>query len=402
MWKSTTSLAFSSRTATFATKASNSAATIGLARYSTVRTFKNSITRNSIAKSLAISPRTSRLFSSMADLPKTQYGWKYDKSINNLKLVEDLKVPTPSATQVVVKIEAAGLCHSDLHVLEGLDVGDDYVMGHEIFGHIVLTGDDVTNYSVGDRVAAFGPGACGECELCRTGHDNDCTNTSGKWFGLGFDGGYQQYLLVKNPRNLVKVPDSVSDVAAAAVITDAMLTPYHAIKLAGLDPSKKVLFIGAGGLGSTAVQIGKLFGAHITVLERKESARELVKLFGADEVYESLPEDTPLGTFDACLDFVSLQQTFEICQKYIKSHGIIIPVGLGAPALSFNLADLALREVKIIGSFWGTSNELAECYRIAGKGLIHPKTTKVSLKELPAAFEKLKKGEVSGRLVLIP
>lgn len=311
-------------------------------------------------------------------------------------------MPTPSSTQVVVKIEAAGLCHSDLHIFEGLDVGDDYVMGHEIFGHIAKVGEGVQNFTVGDRVAAFGPGACGDCELCREGNDNDCTQTGGKWFGLGFDGGYQEYLLVRNPRNLVKVPDSVTDVAAAAVITDAMLTPYHAIKQAQLNPSKKVLFIGAGGLGSTAVQIGKLFGSHITVVERKESARKLAELFGADEVYAELPPETSPGTFDACLDFVALQLTFDLCQKYVKSHGIIIPVGLGSERLSFNLADLALREVRVLGSFWGTSNDLVECFGIASKGQIHPKTTTVSLRELPAAFEKLKKGEVSGRLVLVP
>lgn len=338
----------------------------------------------------------------MATLPETQYGWKFDKAINNLKLVEDLPVPQPGPNQVLVKIEAAGLCHLDLHVLEGLDVGDDYVMGHEIFGHIAQTGESVSKFLVGDRVAAFGPNSCGECELCREGNDNDCTATGGKWFGLGFDGGYQQYLLVKNPRNLVKVPDSVTDVAAAAVITDAMMTPYHAIKQAQLTPAKKALFIGAGGLGSTAVQIGKLFGAHITVLDKKQSARELVKLFGADEVYEKLPEDTQPGTFDVVLDFVAVQPTFDIGQKYVKLHGIIIPVGLGAQRLSFDLADLALREVRVLGSFWGTSKDLAECYDIASKGQLKPKTTKVPLKELPAAFEKLKKGEVSGRLVMIP
>lgn len=366
------------------------------------------IVTTGIARTLSASYKTTtflnttRKMATVPALPTVQYGWKYDRSINNLKLVEDLPVPIPSATEVVVKVEAAGLCHSDLHVLEGLDVGDDYVMGHEIFGHIVLKGDNIANFAIGDRVAAFGPNACGECELCREGNDNDCIATGGKWLGLGFDGGYQQYLLVKRPRNLVKVPESVTDVAAAAVITDAMLTPYHAIKQAGLSPKTKALFIGAGGLGSTAVQIGKLFGAHLTVLDRKEEARNLAKLFGADEVYESLPADTKPGAFDVVLDFVSMQQTFDIGQKYVKSHGIIIPVGLGAKRLSFDLADLALREVRVLGSFWGTSTDLAECYEIAAKGQLKPKTTKVPLKELPAAFEKLKSGQVSGRLVLIP
>lgn len=336
----------------------------------------------------------------MATIPKTQYGFKFDKSLSNIRLVENLPVQQPSSNQVLLKIEAAGLCHSDLHVLEGLDVGENFVMGHEIFGKVASKGEEVTHLEVGDRVAAFGPNSCGVCSMCRQGHDNDCLRT--KWLGLGVDGGFQEYLLVKNTRNLIKVPDEVSDPAVAAVTTDAMLTPYHAIKTANLGPSTKALFIGAGGLGSTAVQIAKLFGAHITVLDTKQSALDLAKLFGADEIYTQLPASTEPGFFDVCLDFVAVQKTFETCQKYVKSHGIIMPVGLGASNLSFDLGDLALREIRVLGSFWGTSNEITECFDLVKQGKIKPKVTSFPLKELPECIEKLKKGTVSGRMVLIP
>lgn len=236
--------------------------------------------------------------------------------------------------------------------------------------------------------------------MCRQGYDNDCLKT--EWLGLGNDGGYQQYLLVKNPRNLIKVPSEVSDPAVAAVITDAMLTPYHAIKMAELTPAKKALFIGAGGLGSTGVQIAKLFGSHVTVLDTKPAALELAKQFGADEVYTELPSDTKPGSFDVCLDFVAIQKTFEVCQKFVKPHGTIIPVGLGATHLSFDLGDLALREVRVLGSFWGTSNDITECYELVKEGKIHPKVTTFPLKELPECIERLKRGDVSGRMVLIP
>lgn len=336
----------------------------------------------------------------MATIPKTQYGFKFDKSLSNIRLVENLPVQQPSSNQVLLKIEAAGLCHTDLHLLDGFDAGDNYVMGHEIFGLVASKGEDVKHLELGDRVAAFGPNSCGVCSMCRQGYDNDCLKT--EWLGLGNDGGYQQYLLVRNPRNLIKVPQEVSDPAVAAVITDAMLTPYHAIKMANLTPAKKALFIGAGGLGSTGVQIAKLFGAHVTVLDTKKSALELAKQFGADEVFTELPATTEQGTYDVCLDFVAIQKTFDICQKYIKSHGTIIPVGLGATHLSFDLGDLALREIRVLGSFWGTSNDITECYDLVKQGKIHPKVTSFPLKELPECIEKLKKGDVSGRMVLIP
>uniref|UniRef100_A0A0L0NX94 Secondary alcohol dehydrogenase n=1 Tax=Candidozyma auris TaxID=498019 RepID=A0A0L0NX94_CANAR len=336
----------------------------------------------------------------MATIPKTQYGFKFDKLLNNIRLVENLPVQTPSSNQVLLKIEAAGLCHTDLHLLDGFDAGDNYVMGHEIFGLVALKGEEVSHLELGDKVAAFGPNSCGVCSMCRQGYDNDCLKT--EWLGLGNDGGYQQYLLVKNPRNLIKVPSEVSDPAVAAVITDAMLTPYHAIKMAELTPAKKALFIGAGGLGSTGVQIAKLFGSHVTVLDTKPAALELAKQFGADEVYTELPSDTKPGSFDVCLDFVAIQKTFEVCQMFVKPHGTIIPVGLGATHLSFDLGDLALREVRVLGSFWGTSNDITECYELVKEGKIHPKVTTFPLKELPECIERLKRGDVSGRMVLIP
>lgn len=334
----------------------------------------------------------------MASIPKIQYGFRFDKASRSLKLVENLPVAVPRASQLLVKVEAAGLCHSDLHVLDGLDVGDHFVMGHEIYGHVVQVGDGVP-FAVGDKVAAFGPNACGRCEMCRLGRDNDCTTNASKWFGLGNDGGYQEYLLVENTRNLVKVPDGVPAPVAAAV-TDAMLTPYHAIKAAGLGPHKRALFVGAGGLGTTAVQIAKAFGAHVTVVDRKPSALALAKSFGADETYTDLPAGS--GPYDACLDFVAVQSTFDLCQKLVKLHGALVPVGLGADRLLFDLADLALREVQIMGSFWGTSGDLAECFELARLGKIAPKVTTRPLRELPQCVEQLRAGHVEGRLVLIP
>ncbi|KAK6204530.1 1-phenyl-1, 2-ethanediol dehydrogenase [Scheffersomyces amazonensis] len=342
----------------------------------------------------------------MATIPSSQYGFFYNSKVG-LKLKEDLPVAKLLPGQVLLKVEAAGLCHSDLHIIyEGLDCGDNYVMGHEIAGTIAdaLPGVDgqFSNLKVGDRVACFGANGCGNCEFCRTGKDNDCVNAYANWFGLGSDGGYQQYLLVRNPRNLVPIPENV-EFAEAAAITDAVLTPYHAIRLANVTPVTKLLIIGAGGLGTNAIQLACAFGADVTVLDKKQKALDIAKKLDPQiTAYTELPNDLPVAIFDVILDLVGIQATFDLAQKYVKSKGIIVPVGLGSPNLNFDLASLALREINIYGSFWGTSQDLAECFALAAQGKVKPQVHTVSLKELPTYIEKLRNGQYEGRVVLIP
>ncbi|KAG7662828.1 uncharacterized protein J8A68_003683 [[Candida] subhashii] len=340
-----------------------------------------------------------------SEIPTTQYGFYYTKK-DGLNLKENLPVPKPGPGELLLKVDAVGLCHSDLHIIyEGLDCGDNYVMGHEVAGTVAsLGGDnvaDVAGYKVGERVACVGPNGCGVCKFCRAGQDNLCTNSFLDWFGLGYDGGYEQYLLVKRPRNLVRIPDNVSSEDAAA-ITDAMLTPYHALKIAKLTPTSNVLIIGAGGLGINGIQIAKTFGSKITVLDPKEPAREIAKTLGADNVYDKLPDSVKAGSFDICVDFVGAQSTFDLCQKYIRSKGDIVVVGLHSPNLTFNLGDLALREINILGSFWGTSNDLAECFELASQGKVKPKVAKAPLRQLPEYVQKLRKGAYEGRVVFNP
>ncbi|KAK6871698.1 NAD-dependent alcohol dehydrogenase [Candida tropicalis] len=334
-------------------------------------------------------------------IPATQTGFFFTKE-QGLKYRTDIPVPKPQAGQLLMKVNAVGLCHSDLHVIDKeLECGDNYVMGHEIAGTIAELGPEVVGFKVGDRVACVGPNGCGVCKHCLTGNDNVCKTAFLDWFGLGADGGYEEYLLVRRPRNLVKVPDNVS-IEAAAAITDAVLTPYHAVKTAKIKPTSNVLVVGAGGLGGNGIQIVKAFGGKVTVLDKKQKARDQAKKLGADEVYDELPASIEPGSFDVCLDFVSVQATYDICQKYCEPKGIIIPVGLGAPKLAIDLADLDLREITVTGTFWGTANDLREAFELVSQGKIKPVVSHAPLKELPDYIEKLKKGAYEGRVVFHP
>ncbi|ABN66727.2 secondary alcohol dehydrogenase (SADH2) [Scheffersomyces stipitis CBS 6054] len=334
-------------------------------------------------------------------IPATQYGFVFTKK-DGLKIRENMPVLEPKADQVLLKVDAVGLCHSDLHAIyDGFDFGDNYVMGHEIAGTIVKKGAMVDFWDLNTRVACFGPNSCGHCQLCRTGFENDCINVVNGWFGLGKNGGYQQYLLVEKPRNLVAIPDNVESSDAAA-ITDALLTPYHAMRLAGVRSGTKLLQIGAGGLGVNGIQIAKAFGAQVTVIDKKPEAVDVAKSLGADEVYSALPESTSPGSFDVAIDYVSTQGTFDTCQKYVRSKGNIVPVGLAAPRISFNLGDLALREINVLGSFWGTSSDLKECFDLVSKGKVKPKVTVAPLKQLPEYIVKLQNSAYEGRVVFKP
>ncbi|CDK24134.1 unnamed protein product [Kuraishia capsulata CBS 1993] len=341
----------------------------------------------------------------MSALSKTQAGYIFKKGAGHIVKAE-VPIPKPTGAQSLLRVKAAGMCHSDLHVIgETLEVPTDgYVLGHEIAGELVEIGDSVNPevFKVGGRYAVHGLNSCGSCEMCRTGHDNDCTGNESKWYGLGISGGYQQYLLVPNSHHLLPIPDNVSYEVAAAT-SDAVLTPYHAIKNSGVTPSSKVLMFGLGGLGSNALQILKAFGAYVVAVDVKPASKAIADEFKADEFYTDISQSSwKPASFDYCFDFVSLQVTFDICQKYIKSHGTIFPVGLGSSKLTFDLGNLALREVKIVGNFWGTSQEQIEAMELVSSGRVKPQVHTTELENLPESLEKLEEGKINGRLVMLP
>ena len=176
--------------------------------------------------------------------------------------------PTPGPGQVVLKIAGAGLCHSDLHLLHDFEEGMlpwkvPFVLGHENAGYVHAVGAGVDSVAVGQAVAVYGPWGCGSCAACGRGQDTYCVAPldgydSAFGGGLGTNGGQAEYMLVPDPRFLVPIPDALDPVAAAP-LTDAGLTPYHAVKLsvAKMVPGSSVLVIGAGGLGHMAIQIIK-------------------------------------------------------------------------------------------------------------------------------------------------
>lgn len=329
--------------------------------------------------------------------------------------VVDLPKPTPGPGQVLVKIGGAGVCHSDLHVMdEELGLKGPFTLGHENAGWIAGLGDGVSGWKEGDPVAVYGPWGCGRCHTCQTSAENYCENhaslhTMGG--GLGSDGGMAEYMLVPSPRLLV--PLGTLDPTIAAPLSDAALTPYHAIKqaLPILTPDTHVVVIGIGGLGHMAVQIlAALSSATIIAGDIDESklehARELgvkhtVNTRKGDEAAEAIRKLTgPRGAVLA-LDFVGAQPTVDLCTKVVGRNSRITVVGLGGGTLHY-AANNPPYGTSVTVPYWGSRTELMEVIALAANGHIHPLVEKFPLEQAPAVYQRLRDGKIKGRAVLVP
>lgn len=316
--------------------------------------------------------------------------------------IEELPIPEPKEQEVLLKVHAAGICHSDLHILKGeIPFPTSFTMGHEACGSVVKKGIAVhQEFDEADLYAVHGPNPCGKCSYCRTGFDNLCNSPERAYVGIGQDGAYAEYLVVLD-RNLVKVPKNVP-AEVAAVATDAVLTPYHAIKTMGkVGMASKVLMIGLGGLGLNGVQVGVALGAEITACDLKPENLELAKKMGAQNVVKDLSA-LPSMSFDVIIDFVGSDKTFQSAQTLVRAGGKIILVGLASSHVSIATASMITFQVEVLGSFWGTHQELEEIFDLISKGKIKPQVQTAPLKEVNHWLKELEAGHVKSRIALLP
>ncbi|EGW33144.1 uncharacterized protein SPAPADRAFT_60450 [Spathaspora passalidarum NRRL Y-27907] len=344
---------------------------------------------------------------------KTQTAYGFQLGSHQLQKFTNHPIPTPKSNEILLKIEAAGLCLSDPHLLiagkpmeSNQPVADKFVMGHEIAGSIAEVGAGLVDHPVYKRGGRFAMQigiACGACHACREGHDASCEESS-QAYGLNEDGGFQQYLLVRNLRTLLPIPDNVS-YEVAAVTTDSVLTPYHAIQKVKhlLQPTTKILVQGCGGLGLNGIQILKNYPGYIVATDTKPATEKIAREFGAHEFHLDISKShhDPYS-FDIVFDFVGAQVTFNNSDKYIKRRGKIVMVGLGQSKLFIPNYLLARREIEIIFNFGGTSAEQLECMEWVSRGLIKPKVTVVDFETLPQAILDLEHGKLTGRVAFKP
>ncbi len=325
------------------------------------------------------------------------------------------EVPAPEVTgpfDVVIKVGGAGVCRTDLHILEGQwaeksGVALPYTIGHENAGWVSAVGSAVTNVAEGDKVILHPNITCGLCRACRSGDDVHCV---AKVFpGIDSDGGYAEFLKT-SARSVVRIDDSLepSDVAALA---DAGLTAYHACAKAArrLRPVDKVVVIGAGGLGHIGIQVlAAMTAAEIVVVDRNPDAVKLALSVGAHHAVvadgtqvEQVLELTGGHGAEVVVDFVGEGGSTAQGVRMLRQAGDYHVVGYGEN-IDVPTIDIISAEINFIGNLVGSYNDLTELMALAARGLVKLHTVKYGLDDFQTAVDDLDGGRVRGRAILVP
>jgi NAD+-dependent secondary alcohol dehydrogenase Adh1 len=313
---------------------------------------------------------------------------------------------------VIVRIGAAGLCRTDLHIQEGQwaeksQVSLPYTPGHENAGWVHEIGPGVSNVEVGDTVIVHPFISCGFCAPCRAGDDMHCLN--GSFPGINRDGGFAD-LLMTSARSVVKLDPSLhpEDIAALA---DAGLTAIHAVKkaISVLAAGTRVVVIGAGGLGHIGIQCLKAYTpAEIIVIDPSDKALALAKELGADHIVKvdggqvnTVQEITDGLGAEAIIDFVGEKGAIEDGIAMVRDGGFYYVIGYGEN-INVPTIDVISREISFIGNLVGTYTDLAELMTLTAQGKVKLHTTTYPLDAINDAMADLDNGRLQGRGILIP
>src|SRR5215469_8658923 len=324
--------------------------------------------------------------------------------------IEEVERPIPLPDEVLIQVEACGVCHSDLHVADG-DwpefvgiVKKPLILGHEIAGRVVETGTAVEELQVGVRVGVpWIHWNCGECEFCKEGNENLCLRQ--KITGVTVNGGYAEF--VKAPAtHALKIPDNLSSLEAAPLFC-AGLTVYRTLKHAAPLTGRRLAIFGIGGLGHLAVQLARSFGAEVTAIDISAEKLELAKSSGAHYTLNAattkvVKELRSKGGVHVCLVSSAAKAAYEAAFACLRPTGTLLVVGLPAENLCFPPILMAAGEVRIQASAVGTRQELREVLAIAAAGEARCQVLARPLSQVNQVLEQLRRGQITGRIVLTP
>ncbi|MCA8868110.1 MAG: zinc-binding dehydrogenase [Rhodobacteraceae bacterium] len=331
-------------------------------------------------------------------------------------LIEQVPVPVPAADEVLVKVAACGLCGTDIHLAVDGDIPvsrSPVTLGHEVAGTIAVLGAGVQGLSVGQRVALFPSAVCGQCRFCRAGRESLCE--ASEVYGMSRDGGLAEYITAP-AFGVIPIPGDLG-FAEAAIITDGVSTPLHALRSRGmLRAGETVAVVGCGGLGVHAILLARMMGAGLVIgIDTGAEARSRAKALGADLVIDPATDPDPgkviraeLGRgADLALEFVGRTETVEMTLRCLDTGGraVLVGVGPGQPKLP-PLMRFVGREMSVIGSFGMDKRDISDLMGLVTRGrldLSHSVTATYPLAGINQALDRLasKQGGVA-RLVVEP
>jgi propanol-preferring alcohol dehydrogenase len=327
--------------------------------------------------------------------------------------IREVPIPEPGPGEVLVKTTAAGVCHSDEYFMslpaEEFVTPLPLTLGHEGAGIVARLGREVTGIREGDPVAVYGAWGCGSCRACAAGAENYCRVGGVAWPGIDAPGFMADCMLVPSSRHLVPLGDL--DPIRSVPLTDAGLTPYHAIKpsLPKLVPGTTAVVIGVGGLGHLAIQMLRaLSSAQVVAVDISEDKLAFAREVGAHSAFLSDPSsieairDLAGGQgVDAVFNFVGLQEAADLAAKLAGRWSDIVMVGLGPGTIPVGL-DTLPGGTSVRAPVWGTRSELYEVLDLARSGAISVEIEQFSLEDGPKAYERLHARTIRGRAVLVP
>lgn len=320
--------------------------------------------------------------------------------------IEDVKIPSIDSHQILVKIHACGVCHTDLHACHGdwpVKPTLPLIPGHEGVGEIVEVGSAVSHLKIGDRVGIpWLYSACGHCEYCLNGEENLCPSQQNAGYSVA--GSYAEYCAA-HADYVVKVPDGLSYVDAAPLFC-AGVTTYKALKVSEAKPGDWVAIFGVGGLGHLAVQYALAMGLRVVAVDTGEAKKALALSLGAEVFFDFKTEDVVAGIKEktggvhasvcTAVSKTGFRQSYDV----VRRGGKCVLVGLPPDDMPLPIFDTVLNGVSVVGSIVGTRRDLEECLEFAARGKVKAIIAEKSLDDINTIFKDMEKGEIAGRIVM--
>ena len=332
----------------------------------------------------------------------------------------EVATPEPNGHEVVIEISHCGVCHSDLHMLDGyFDLGNDkkldvragrelpFTLGHEIAGSVVAAGPDAVGISVGDKYAVYPWIGCGSCARCQSGDEHLCDTTN--HLGITVDGGYASHVVVPHPRYLMNIDGIPPELAGSYMCSG--LTAYSALKKAlpysGEGP---LMILGLGGVGMMGLTLAlAIAGVPVIAADLDPAKRQAALDAGAAHVFDPSEADARKTVFKTCgaataaIDFVGSDRSLQFAQSIVGKAGAVVVAGLLGGSFTLPVPMFVLRQLAIVGNFVGSLNEAKELLDLVRSGKVAGIPIELRpLDQANSALEDLRAGKVIGRVVLTP